>query len=97
MWLMVSFDIPSENGKEYRNFRKVLLQQGFEFMQKSFAVRWIDTAWRRESICNTIQKELPPGKLLFFQISDREFSLTSSWLDCKKTSLPHPKDPWLII
>lgn len=97
MWLIVAFDIPVEDKKGYRSFRKLLIYSGFHMVQKSLYWRWIDSPERVESIRNRLKAGVKTGHLLLFQCSERSFRKSLQVRDSIPESLPKIPDPWLIF
>lgn len=97
MWLLLSFDIPSDCGREYRKFRKELVSKGFSFIQESLCLRYVHSQEKAESVWKHIEKNLPSGKIFSLQISDREFFLASFWENGKKIQPPEKPCPWIIL
>ncbi|MDB4143117.1 CRISPR-associated endonuclease Cas2 [Akkermansiaceae bacterium] len=62
-WLMVAFDLPTktkEERKRYTNFRKFLLDDGFQMMQYSVYVRPCVTHARQETHVRRVTDTIPP-------------------------------------
>lgn len=98
MWIVISYDFPSDKPVWYQHFRKGLLKSGFSFVQRSLCWRWVHSPERAESLCNSVRTALPPGgKILLWQLSDRAFASASWWEDGKSAAMPTPPEPWIII
>ena len=97
MWLIAAFDIPSDDGKGYRSFRKLLLSNGFSMVQKSLYWRWVDSPERVKSVRNRLSAGVRAGHLLLFQCSERSFRKSLQIRDSAPEPLPEVPDPWLIF
>ena len=78
MWIVVMFDLPvdtPEARKEYTQFRKKLLVDGFTMMQYSVYMR--HCASRENSLVHSerVKKNLPPdGEVRIVTITDKQYS-----------------------
>lgn len=97
MWLIAAFDIPSDDEKAYRSFRKLLLSNGFSRVQKSLYWRWADSRERVESLCKRLSAGVKTGHFLLFQCSERSFRKALQMRDSIPEPLPEVPDPWLIF
>lgn len=62
-WLMVAFDLPvktKEERKRYTNFRKFLIDDGFQMIQYSIYARPCVTFARQETHVRRVKREVPP-------------------------------------
>lgn len=77
MWVMVFFDLPTETKKQrkdYSDFRKRLLSDGFSMFQFSIYIRSCASNENAQVHINRISKVLPPaGKVCIMNITDRQF------------------------
>lgn len=77
MWLFVMFDLPvdtKEARRQYANFRKFLLKQGFTMLQLSVYARYCKSEERTEIFRRQIRLELPPdGEVRLLAVTDRQF------------------------
>ena len=102
MWLVVSFDIPSEpedNQKFYRTLRKNLIAFGFHSFQKSVAWKWCESAQYAEKILKGLRR-IAQNKnctVSVFQIPDSAFRRTALLVDGAWGPPPDPPTPWNII
>ena len=101
MWQIVSFDLPIDDSalrKEYRLFRKRLLQEGFMAMQKSLYFRWFDTLEKARSFRRMLMKFSPPkGRVVLFGLSEKCFEESLMLEDGKKSSMPPVPEAWTIF
>ena len=77
MWVIVLFDLPtdtSEARKQYTNFRKSLLDDGFRMMQYSVYIRHSASDENALVHAKRIKSSLPPdGEVRIIQITDKQF------------------------
>lgn len=62
-WLIVAFDLPvteKEARKAYTNFRKFLLNDGFQMIQFSVYARPMVTHARMQTHIRRVEQEIPP-------------------------------------
>lgn len=78
MWLMVLFDLPTDNKKlrkAYAGFRKSLLSDGFMMMQYSVYIRHCASVENAEVHEKRITKILPDyGEIRIIMLTDKQFS-----------------------
>ncbi|MBL0332691.1 MAG: CRISPR-associated endonuclease Cas2 [Chlorobiota bacterium] len=78
MWVFVFFDLPTEtkqNRKNYTNFRKALLKDGFAMVQFSIYSRHCGSYENSIVHVNRVKSNLPPaGEVMIFRITDKQFS-----------------------
>ncbi len=90
MWLFTLFDLPvttSEARKDYANFRKNLLKQGFTMLQYSVYARYCSDEDRGKLIKNRLKRELPPkGDVRFLLVTDRQFGKMEVFTGRKRVS-----------
>jgi len=98
MWIVVSYDFPSDRPALYRRFRKTLLKCGFSFAQKSLCWRWAHSHEKAESLRRTVEKELRAGGCaLCWLLPDRVFAAAACWNKASPVEMPSPPEPWLIV
>ena len=98
MWIIVSYDFPSDDPAQYRRFRKCLLKCGFTFIQKSLCWRWVHSMEKAGSIQSAVRNALQSsGNILLWQLSDRSFASAFFWEDRRSVAMPDPPDPWLVL
>ncbi|MBP6387282.1 MAG: CRISPR-associated endonuclease Cas2 [Pseudarcicella sp.] len=77
MWVFVHFDLPTETPKDrknYRLFRKSLLDDGFAMLQYSIYVRHCSSRENAEVHKKRIKNSLPKlGEIIIFEITDAQF------------------------
>ena len=78
MRLIVFFDLPtttSENRRNYRNFRKNLIANGFFMLQESVYCRMVINEAMAKSIVAKIEEFKPPaGMICCMSITEKQFS-----------------------
>lgn len=77
MWTMVMFDLPvgtKEMRRDYAQFRKMLLEEGFQQLQYSVYGRCNASEESAAALERRIRKNLPPdGEVRVLQITDKQF------------------------
>lgn len=78
MWVLVFFDIPTETKKErkiYADFRKRILQDGFNMFQFSIYVRHCPSRENADVHIKRVKSILPPkGDVGILCITDKQFA-----------------------
>lgn len=78
MRILVFFDLPtetSENKREYRKFRKMLIENGFIMLQESVYCRMALNQTSAGIIINTIKSKKPQkGLVQMLTITEKQFS-----------------------
>ena len=78
MRVIVMFDLPTltpEDRRNYRNFRKMLIRNGFIMMQESVYTRILLTPSGGASVCNTVRKNKPPdGVVQILTVTEKQFA-----------------------
>ena len=101
MWQIVSFDLPVDDSalrKEYRLFRKRLLQEGFMAMQKSLYFRWFDTIEKAHGFQRMLLKASPPkGDVVVFALPEKCFEGALKLKDGDITEMPPIPEGWMIF
>ena len=77
MWMMVLFDLPTVTGQERRdanNFRKFLLDQGFDRCQLSVYLRFCSGKEQAQVYTRRVQSALPPsGNVQVIYFTDKQY------------------------
>lgn len=77
MRIIVFFDLPTtEDGdlREYRKFRKLLLNKGFIMMQESVYIRMALNRTTTDNILNYLRKNTPPkGLVQVLTVTEKQF------------------------
>lgn len=83
MWIIAMFDLPTEtehDKREYRSFRKFLLNDGFTMLQYSVYQRHCGNVSVLKTHENRIIKNLPKfGKIQTFSMTDKQFGEISTF------------------
>lgn len=78
MRMLVMFDLPTETTdqkREYRRFRKVLIQNGFSMLQESVYTRLILTPSVEIVTLSALKKEKPKGGIVTaLMVTEKQFS-----------------------
>ncbi len=78
MWVLIFFDLPTETKKQrkdYADFRKRLISDGFSMFQFSIYIRSCASMENATVHINRISKVLPEdGKICMMTITDRQFA-----------------------
>ena len=78
MRIMVFFDLPTitpANRKDYANFRKYLIKNGFLMMQESIYCKLAQNSTAADLIIQNIRKNKPPSGLVqTLKITEKQFS-----------------------
>ena len=78
MRVMVFFDLPTETTEDkrnYRRFRKMLIKNGFIMLQKSVYARMLITPSAGETVINVIRSNKPPSGLVqVLTVTEKQFS-----------------------
>lgn len=90
MWVLVLFDLPTDTKKarkEYAQFRKQLLQDGFTMFQFSIYLRHCPSAENADVHIQRVKRFLPPsGKIGVLRITDKQFG-DMEIFDCRKETI----------
>lgn len=79
MWVFVFFDLPTEtkkDRKDYSQFRKMLIRDGFAMMQYSIYVRHCNSRENADVHIKRVKNSLPPkGEVIIFFLTDKQFGM----------------------
>lgn len=77
MWMIVLFDLPVMTKKERKaasQFRRFLLDQGFEMSQFSVYMRFCSGKEQTETLTKRVERDVPPtGKVHIVYLTDRQY------------------------
>jgi CRISPR-associated protein Cas2 len=77
MWLLVMFDLPTDTDKakrDYREFRKALLEDGFDMMQYSIYARHCASEANTKVHTRRVKAMLPPdGEVRVMSVTDKQY------------------------
>lgn len=95
MWLVTMFDLPTEtkqDRREYAQFRKALLQDGFSMMRFSVYIRHCASRENAEVHIARIEQIVPPkGEVRLLTITDKQFErMRVFWGKKRKPPEPAP-------
>jgi CRISPR-associated protein Cas2 len=95
MWLLVMFDLPvgtAGERKEATQFRKILLDLGFEMTQFSVYTRFSTSHAQTAILCDRVEEELPEGgRVHVLQFTDKQFERAKTYRG--KQRMPGKKAP----
>lgn len=95
MWMVVMFDLPVVEKAERRaatEFRKALLDMGFEMSQFSVYMRFCTSGTQIETYCKRVETALPSGgKVNILQFTDKQYERIVSFQG--RAKLPPNKTP----
>lgn len=79
MWVLVFFDLPTDTKKDrknYTDFRKKMLQDGFAMFQFSMYLRHCPSMENAQVHVKRVKKSLPPkGHVGIMTITDKQFGM----------------------
>jgi len=77
MWLFVMFDLPVDTKaarREYAQFRKAILREGFTMLQYSVYARYCVSEESSNAYRGRVEVQLPPnGQVRVMNVTDRQF------------------------
>lgn len=95
MWVVVMFDLPVVEKAERKaatDFRKALLDMGFEMAQFSVYMRFCTSQAQIETYCKRVEEALPEGgKVNILTFTDKQYERIVSYLG--KAKQPAKKSP----
>jgi len=94
MWIVVLFDLPTETAsarKQYSQFRKKLLGDGFSMMQYSVYYRHCASKENTEVHLSRVRSSVPPdGEVRVIQFTDKQFSQMEIFLGKRRKKTEDP-------
>lgn len=88
MWVLVLFDLPTETKKErkqYAEFRKSLVKDGFTMFQFSIYLRHCPSRENAEVHIRRVKASLPPtGQVGIICITDKQFGMMEIFSGARK-------------
>ena len=94
MWVMAMFDLPTDTKKarkNYSDFRKFLLEDGFKRIQYSVYVRHCPSAENANVHTGRIEKQLPPdGEVRVLSFTDKQFARMAVFLGKMRAKVEQP-------
>jgi len=101
MWLFSMFDLPVDTKKarrDYAQFRKLLLQQGFSMLQFSVYARYFSSEEASSTMRRTLQAHLPPdGQVRLLAVTDRQFGKMEVFLGKNAHVVEQPPEQMLLF
>ena len=95
MWMVVMFDLPVVEKVERKaatDFRKALLDMGFEMSQFSVYMRFCTSSAQIDTYCKRVETVLPKGgKVNILQFTDKQYERIINFHG--KAKLPANKTP----
>jgi CRISPR-associated protein Cas2 len=96
MWVMAMFDLPTDTKqarKDYTDFRKCLLKDGFCMVQYSVYARHCASEENADVHYNRVKGFLPPdGEVRIIAVTDKQFErMHIFWGKMRKPTPPPPK------
>ncbi|MEW6413440.1 MAG: CRISPR-associated endonuclease Cas2 [Candidatus Zixiibacteriota bacterium] len=101
MWLFAMFDLPVDSPaarRQYTNFRKSLLKQGFTMLQYSVYSRYCNSEERATVFRERLKKTLPPqGEVRLLAVTDHQFGKMQVFLGKKRAQTEKPPEQLLLF
>lgn len=96
MWLFVMFDLPvdtKEARRQYTQFRKLLLKDGFSMLQYSVYIRHCASEENNTVHVRRVEAGVPPdGEVRIISVTDKQFErMRTFWGKMRKPPPPTPK------
>ena len=96
MWIFAMFDLPTDTKKarkDYTDFRKNLLKDGFSMLQYSVYVRHCASEENADVHYGRVRKFLPPdGEVRLVAITDKQYGrMETFWGKMRKPAPPAPR------
>lgn len=101
MWLFAMFDLPMDKPqlrREYAQFRKALLKEGFSMLQYSVYVHYVpseeaETVYRRR-----VSRALPShGQVRIVSVTDRQFEKMEVYVGQKRERVEDPPHQLMLF
>lgn len=96
VWVIVLFDLPTDTAKarkQYTQFRKSLLVDGFRMMQFSVYMRHCPSEENAQVHVKRVKTHLPPdGEVRIVKITDKQFGNIQVFYGKKRKSVELPPD-----
>lgn len=94
MWVLVFFDLPTDTKKDrknYANFRKAIMKDGFDMFQFSIYVRHCPSRENSDVHVKRVKSVLPPkGHVGILRITDLQFGEIEIFYGRKKEEVKPP-------
>jgi CRISPR-associated protein Cas2 len=94
MWLFAMFDLPvdeKELRREYAQFRKALLREGFTMLQYSVYVHYVRSEETEETLRRKVHIALPShGQVRLVSVTDRQFEKMEIYVGKRRKPVEDP-------
>lgn len=101
MWLFVMFDLPvddKQKRREYAQFRKALLKEGFCMLQYSVYSRYCVSEEASTAYRGRVQLQLPPhGQVRVLNVTDRQFGKMEVYFGKKRQPAEDPPTQLMLF
>ena len=101
MWLFAMFDLPvdtKEARRDYTQFRKVLLKEGFTMLQYSIYARYYGSEEASIPQRNRVRGSLPPdGQIRLMLVTDHQFGKMEVFLGKSRRPTETPPKQLLLF
>jgi CRISPR-associated protein Cas2 len=101
MWLLAMFDLPvdkPEFRREYTQFRKALLKDGFTMLQYSIYVHYVRSEESEEVHRRRVSRELPShGQVRVISVTDRQFEKMEVYVGQKREKVEDPPHQLMLF
>jgi CRISPR-associated protein Cas2 len=101
MWLVAMFDLPvltKKDRREYAQFRKALLQEGFLMVQFSVYARYCASEETGDTYKRRIKQALPPrGEIRLMTVTDRQWGRVEVFLGKKRAHAEKAPDQMVLF
>lgn len=95
------FDLPvttAKNLKDYRQFRKFLIKQGFLMMQESVYCKLVQNAVASDALIENIKKNRPPeGLVQLLKITEKQYAKMEFVVGESKTNILDSDERLVIL
>lgn len=96
VWTIVLFDLPTDNAearKQYTQFRKFLLKDGFTMMQYSVYMRHHASEENAQTHIQRVRQHLPEdGEVRIVKITDKQFSRIEVFYGKRRKPIEKPPE-----
>jgi len=101
MWLFAMFDLPVDEPalrKEYSQFRKTLLKEGFTMLQYSVYVHYVASEEAEQAYRNRVHQALPShGQVRLVSLTDRQFEKMEVYVGKKRERAEDPPHQMMLF
>lgn len=101
MWLFAMFDLPMDKPelrREYAQFRKALLKEGFTMLQYSVYVHYVPSEDSDEVYRKRVHATLPShGQVRLVSVTDRQFEKMEVYVGKKRQRVEDPPHQLMLF